>query len=454
VRAAYLAAAGLPYSDPWRHLLLLANVRDGAGFTLFAGQPYIWYSPVWYHVAAALAPPERATWVAATLSALAVPAFALWLHRVAGRDVRAAAAGGLLLAAFGPVVAFTSQLGAEAFALFLLAAALLCSVQGRGIASGLVAGSLFGFSLTARLQFVFDAFLFLPVVRPLRRGIAFALGVALPLGLQAWRNRRAIEAHPFLFTWDGMATRSADYDWLSTLVPQLHPSVAAATQLLYARTLELPEWLHAAGRLRWEMALFLAVALVCVVASRRLPIVLAVFAALVYFTLFDETLSSRFFRIWLGVFPPLFAAVALVASRLAQTRGRWRAPLAVALVAGAVLAGTPDLRPREAYALEAVTPPESLLTRAHYLVNSGFYHPESLMFRYPERRFLGMPLEPERWDEFRAHFPEYRGILWHGYNVQSALLARLRSSQRWHVVARGENEAGYAYRVWEEREGP
>ena len=35
MRAAFTAAQGLPSADPWRHLLLLQNLREGRGFTLF-----------------------------------------------------------------------------------------------------------------------------------------------------------------------------------------------------------------------------------------------------------------------------------------------------------------------------------------------------------------------------------------------------------------------------------
>jgi hypothetical protein len=451
VRAAFVGAMELPHSDPWRHLLLIQNIRAGRGFTLFAGQPYIWYSPVWYHVAASLAAPEAATWVAAAFSALAAPLFALYLYRLGGGDVAAAWAGGIPMAAFGPLVTFTSQLGAEAFALFLLVAALLASVSGRGPASALGAGLLFGLSLSARLQFLFNGFLFLPLFRSARRGACFGLGAALPLALHWWRNRSVIQAHPFVFSWDGLATRSSDYDLVSTLIVQLHPSVAEATRLLYERTVVLPEWLYGGGRVRWEMLLFLATALVCVVASKRLMLILTGLATLGYFWFLDETLSSRFFRIWLGVFPALFTAIALVTSRLASAPGRGRRALAALLVLAITLTGVGDLRPRPMVPLEAATPPEALLSETHYMVNSGYYHPESLLYRYPDRHFIGMPLEPEHFDAFRAQFPAYRSILWHGYNVQRELLDQLRASRRYRVVRKQENAAGYAYRLWQER---
>jgi len=450
VRVLFAAAVELPSADPWRHLLLLRGLREGRGFTLFDGQPYIWYSPVWYQIAALLAPPEHVKWLAAACSALAVPVFALALYWLSGRDALAAALGGVLLAGFGPVVAATVQLGAEAFALLLLVAALaLCAAPG-GAAQALWGGGLFGLALAARLQLALVAPLFLPLLRRPRSAAAFAAGGALPLALQWWRNRRVIRAHPFVFTWDGLATPSDGYDWISTLAVQLHPSVAAATRALYASTHARPEWLFLDGRLRVEMLLALALAVACVAASRRIGLALAALASLVYFVLLDATYSARFFRIWLGLFPVLFAGIALAAARLARAGAAGRLG-AAALVLVPLAAGAPEFRPRPPEPLEAVTPPPELLTASHYLVSSGFYHPESLIYRHPERRFLGMPLEPERFDEFHALYPEYRAILWHGYNVQRELLEHLRDSGRWRVARRARNSAGNTYRVWEER---
>jgi hypothetical protein len=451
VRFAFAATQGLPSADPWRHLFLLESLREGRGFALFDGQPYIWYSPVWYRLAAPLAAPADAKWLAAACSALAVPLFALYVHRLTGGDALAAAAGGVLLAGFGPVVAATGQLGAEALALLLLAGALaLCARPLLGASQALWGGGLFGIAISARLQLALDAPLFLPLLRRPRAAAAFAVGAALPLALHWWRNHQVIRAHRFVFTWDGLATPSDGYGLVSTLAVQLHPSVARATRALYEVTHARPEWLFLGERVRVEMLTALALAAACVVASRRLGLALAALASLLAFAL-DPTLSARFLRIWLGLFPVLFAGVAIAAARLARAGAAGRA-VAAALVLAPLAAGAPELRPRPAEPLEAATPPPELLARTHYLVNSGFYHPESLIYRYPERRFLGMPLEPERFAEFHALHPEYRAILWHGYNVQRELLDHLRASDRWRAVARERNAAGYAYRVWEERE--
>ena len=52
VRLFFLSAQSMPRFDPWRHLLLVENLRAGRGFMLFAGQPYIWYAPFWHGFAA------------------------------------------------------------------------------------------------------------------------------------------------------------------------------------------------------------------------------------------------------------------------------------------------------------------------------------------------------------------------------------------------------------------
>ncbi len=378
-----------------------------------------------------------------------MPVFALAIYRLAGRDALAAAAGGVLLAGFGPVVAATVQLGAEGFALLLLVAALALGAGSGGAGQALCAGGFFGFAVAARLQLALDAPLFLPLLHRPRRAVAFAAGAALPLALHWWRNRRVIRAYPFVFTWDGLATPSDGYGVLSTLAVQLHPSVAAATRALYESTHARPEWLFLDGRLRVEMLVALALGLACVAATRRAGLVLAAVASLVTFVALDATLSARFFRIWLGLFPVLFAGIALVAARLARSGGAGRLA-AAALVLAPLAAGAPELRPRATEPLEAVTPPPELLTETHYLVNSGFYHPESLIYRHPERRFLGMPLEPERFEAFHALYPQYRAILWHGYNVQRDLLLHLRDSGRWRPLRSARNAAGNSYRVWEE----
>ena len=71
------------------------------------------------------------------------------------------------------------------------------------------------------------------------------------------------------------------------------------------------------------------------------------------------------------------------------------------------------------------------------MVASGFFHPESLIYRFPHKRFIGMPLQPERFEDFRARSPEYRMILWHGFSVQNELGRYFRTSGRYEVLRSG-----------------
>ncbi len=64
VRWFYLARMDLPAYDPWRHLQLVENLRRGLGFTLFEGQPYLWYNPGWHHLLALAAGPASPGWLA------------------------------------------------------------------------------------------------------------------------------------------------------------------------------------------------------------------------------------------------------------------------------------------------------------------------------------------------------------------------------------------------------
>ena len=122
MRLVYLLRLDLPPFDPWRHLALVRNLRAGVGFTLFDGQPYLWYSPIWYRVCAAFPPWVGMEWIAGLCSVLSVPALYFVGRHLAGRTAATIAAG--LLAACGPAVAFTCHYGPEALALGLTLASV------------------------------------------------------------------------------------------------------------------------------------------------------------------------------------------------------------------------------------------------------------------------------------------------------------------------------------------
>jgi hypothetical protein len=442
VRAVFVAIQGTPIHDPWRHLALIENLRRGSGLTLFDGQPYVWYTPMWHEICAVLPASIDPSWTAALFSTLAVPAFHGWLRRVEGDEAAwTARAGALLLATFGPAVAYTCHYGQEALALFLTLAGLLAVAAKSGPLIAVGGGLLLGLGLVVRLNFVFNLLLVLPSLRGRRQGAALAVGIALPLSLAWWRNHRIIASFPYVFTWDGLATRSADFGPLSTLAIPLHPAVGDALRRLHQAIIPTPQWLHG------ELLLFMVCGVACVLASRRWYLIVPGVLGLIYLGLFDRTLSSNFFRIYLGLFPVLLAAIAVVAGRLRALDRPWAPVAAWGLIAVTVATGARSLVPPDMVPLEMVTPPPALLTEKAYMVNSGFYQPESLVYRFPEKSFIGMPLYPAEFEDFRKHFPRYRFILWHDFSVQSELARYLERSGKVTVVARGTNAFGRLYVV-------
>ena len=442
VRAVFVAIQVTPVHDPWRQLALIQNLRRGSGFTLFDGQPYTWYTPLWHQICAMLPSRIDPSWMAALLSTLAVPAFYAWLRRVEG-DAGAftAQAGMILLATFGPVVAFTCHYAQEALALFLTMAGLLSVALSVRPSVALGGGILLGLSVVVRLNFVFNLLLALASLRGRRQGTALAVGIALPISAAWWRNHRIIESFPYVFTWDGLATRSADFGLLSTLVIPMHPAVGEALRRLHHIIVPRPEWAHG------EILLFLICGAACVLASRRWYLFLPGAFGLIYFGFFDRTLSSNFFRIYLGLFPVLLAAIAVMAGRLRAFDHRWAPIAAWGLIALTVATGARYLVPPEMVPLEMVTPPPELLTEKAYMVNSGFYQPDAMAYRFPEKSFIGMPLDPAQFEDFRRWFPQYRHILWHDFSVQDELARYLQQSGKVTVVARGKNEYGRLYEV-------
>jgi hypothetical protein len=452
VRVVFVLRMDLPSIDPWRHLVLVRNLREGLGFTLFAGQPYLWYNPGWHQLLAALPAALPLTTLPVVLSALCVVPVYLVLRRCSSAPAGApttlpAACGALLIALSGPVVQFTCHFGAEAFALLLALTAVALAGRRGGWAGGLLAGLLFGVALTARLNFLFLGVLLLPALRDPRRAVALAAGAVLPLAAVWWRNHGIIAEHRFLFTWDGLATRTADFGPVSTLFLQSHPAIQEGLRRLHEQIVPVPNWIRDAGGLHVGTMLFMAGGVLALLASRRPLLILAGLLPLGYFLLFDRTLSSNFFRIDLPVFPVFFLAAAAVAGDLARRRpgsGRWAA---AALVAWFTVTGGRLLEPPPRTPLELVTPPAELLTGSRYLVNSTFYHPESLLYAFPDREFVGLPLDPDQFAAFQEEFPDYRTVLWHSVSVQDELLESLQQQWGYRVTAQARNRYGRLYSV-------
>ena len=443
LRVAYLLALEFPTFDPWRHLQLVQNLRDGPGFTLFDGQPYIWYQPPWYLVCSLFPAAVGPEWIALIFSALCVPLTYVLLR---GEDLAAgrfaALGGALLMAGYGPLIRYTCHFGPEAFGLFLMLAALVLARRRADALSPVASGLLFGTALVVRMNYLFNLFLFWPVVRQRRRALLIGVGSAVPLALAWWRNHRIIGEHAYLFTWDGLATPADGFNALSTLVIQTHPAVAEGLRRLHEQIVPGAEWLRSPGQLT---VLLLATA--CLVAGRRPGPLLAFAGAAFYFLALDGSGSAHFFRIWVGLFPAMLIGVALAADRLTRITRRGGKAMATALLGLALLCGLADLIPPRFVSLEMVTPPPELLTEERYMVNSTFYHPESLVYRFPDKQFIGMPLDPDEFAAFSRQYPEYRSVLWHDFSVQDALMQHLTSVEGYAVTGTATNAHGRRYLV-------
>jgi hypothetical protein len=237
----------------------------------------------------------------------------------------------------------------------------------------------------------------------------------------------------------------------------MHPAVREGLSRLHAKLVPVPVWFRGPDGISWGPLLFLLLAAGCLVACRRRELALTGVTAAGAFLFLDRSFSANFFRVWLGVFPALIAAVAISADRLRSLAGaRSRVP---ALVAGGVVAlvvasGTGELLPQAMYPIEAVTPGPELLTEDAYLVNSGFYHPEAAAWRYPGKRFVGLPLDPGELDGFLRAFPGYRAVLWHDGGVQDDVARHLVEANGYAVVRRSANSAGLGYAVLMPRPAP
>jgi hypothetical protein len=201
---------------------------------------------------------------------------------------------------------------------------------------------------------------------------------------------------------------------------------------------------------------FLIIGTGCVLATGRPWLIAATLTPLTYFGFFDSTLSTHFFRHYLAIFPPLFIGIAIVCKRIRQATQNqrwWLVFIWPALTLTVILSGLAYLRPHPMPKLEEVTPPPELLNGKSYMVNSGCYHPESLIRRYPGKKFIGMPLDPAQFDEFSRHYQQFTTIIWHPqFSVQEPLFRHLTESGRYRIVASVTNKDGFPYLLLEKND--
>lgn len=452
-RLSYTYTAGVPFADPWRHMALVQNIRKGLGFTLFDGQPYIWYSPVWYYLVALISNPENLKWVSSLVSALAVPFFSFFIFRFTNGSINAALVGGLLMAGFGPMVAFTCQLGAEAFSVLLFVCALLTGSYHHKRLNPFFSGIIYGFSVAARLQLCLAFFIFFSVIKKRTGRFFFLFGTSLPLLMHWIRNYFVINNYEYIFTWDGMATHHSEYSFFSTLAVQILPTIAKANCMLYEAILPLPQWLYSGERIRFEIILFFIVSISCIFYARKFFLTVSVVFTVGYFLLVDKTLSSHFFRNWIGLFPLLFLGCAISISRLGKISFKLQSICGAMMVVGLLACGIPELTPERMIPIEVTIPPEKMLKSDYYMVNSGFYHPANLCYRYPSKHFIGMPFSAERFEDFQINYPSYRLLIWRkSYNIQQNLLDYIQSSCNYNEILCEPNLYGVDYCLLKKKE--
>ena len=444
VRFVFLWQIETPFFDPWRHMVLFRNLADGDGFTLFAGQPYLWYNFVWYRLAALLHPVVSPLVFAGLLSAACVGFLYLFVRRI-DPESSAPLIASALLAIHGPTINFTCHLGSESMALCCLLAALYLSTHERWW-SLVLAGMLMAICLVSRMNFAPAIFLFLFSLS-IRRYVAFVAAVVVGL-LPFWiYNFSVISAHEYLFTWDGLATDTEGFNLISTLVVPMHPTVQATALKTYLEMAVYPEWIHGPRGYCVGTIVFMALGTIMTLISRRKETIatLAVFCILIL--LFDRSMTGYFFRHYLIVFIVCFIATAQVVARL---RGKWTA-VVVVVVFGGLDAGY--LMPEPFYPIEDLTPPREFLTEDHYMANSGTYHPESLAFAFPDKKFIGLPGDHSEWSNFVKNYPTYkRFILWRRYHsVQDDLILMLRHHGTYKVIRTTTNSIGIEYSVLEEQ---
>lgn len=430
VRVVFHLRAGLSFYDPWRHQLLHENVRAGRGFVLYAGEPYAYYHPAWYVFASWFPHGVSPTWIATALSAAAVPLLFLLVRAgwpEAGRE--GALAAGVLFAASGPVVNFTVHAGPDAFALALALLALVAVARLPGVGAAALGGALLGLAVAARTHFLLLAILMVPSVRTAPRRVAAVAGLALPLTHAWWRAHAILRDHAFVFTWDGLAVRSDGFGPLSTLVMQMHPEIRLALGRLHQSILPLPEWiLSLDGDVAWGPLLFMLAGTAAVLATRHRAILASAAAGYAGLYLLDASGTGRFFRMDLPLFVPMAVAAGLLFARAWRTGCRRARALATAAATVPVLVVAPWFSTRPLATAEQFTPPRDFLSEPRYMVNSGSFLPDALMARYPDRQFIGMPLDPLDMPAFRAAYPEYRVVLFQEWSFQDEVIEDLMRS--------------------------
>lgn len=325
-------------------------------------------------------------------------------------------------------------MGGESFALICLFGGILACTWQNSRKAVVVGGLLFGLALATRINLLYNGFLVLPLLGFRRdRLFLFGMSVAMVVGGFWLRNIWVIQSHEFLFTWDGMASDREGYTLVSSLIPQLHPDVQEATRELYLEVKPHLGWIRDQHGIRWGAIAFMTAGMLATLCLRNLWLILVVGFTMVHYSFLDSSLSTNFFRHYTAVFPAMFLAIALLGARVGcrfLTRRTLSGYPLIFLVIFVTISGSRFLKPHNIMTLGFWTVSEKALGDSDYiLVNSGMYQPESFIYRYPEKSFVGIPYRAELIEEFLKAHPSYRTLLWRDfYSVQDPVLEALHKA--------------------------
>lgn len=447
VRVLYCHLQAVPAFDPWRHLALIRNVRDGLGFSLFDGQPYIWYTPYWHAFCALFPESLSPEWIAAGMSIATVLLWYWWLRSPALRmPTPVATLASTVLALFGPLVSFTCHYGPESMALFLLVLALAASAWYPSAPTTIFVGIAAGIAVMTRINLALSLVLFWRLLKAPRRLAAFAAGFCVPVAIAWVTNGRVIASNPFVFVFDGIAVDATSFNTLTSIFLQGNTTVSDALLALHAKIMRSPEWLPVPQSPASYAPVVAVSTLVAATAlSRQWHYLGAAAAGILYFGLLDRTHSGYFFRVFLGIIPVLAAGVAhFMASNGAARTGPALRAIVLALV---LIGGAQHLVPSRTLPIDAVLPPNELITAESMMMNGGFYQPESVIYRYPNVRIIGLPLRERDFERFKACYPGIDYILWHDFSIQDSVVSRALTSGEFHITRTGANSWHRQYAV-------
>ena len=363
--------------DYWRHYTLIRNIQEGHGFVGFASQPYLYLPPLWFYLASFL-PTEDPRPLSILIGALTTIPIFLITKRLIGKH--AALISALLWACLGLAIRNSTSSGGEPLVtllvmtgwwLFLTKNRLLC----------LFGSFLFGLAVLSRYEALF---LFPVVLFYMRKNLLDSLVFFLPVIWLWWRNAGIISQHEFIFFCDGIATRSDQYNWLSTLFPYLHPDVDAAWKLDHRPFAWKPEW--------WDTQILLLIG--GFLFSKKKGLYIFSYPLLLY--LFSPTLGRL--KYLYATLPALIIGFSASVSHLKKS---FRIGLTIlVLFFSAKQIGFIKMNNEYVQVIKNLP-----LEAARYMVSSSYdAFPDTIQYLRPDKMFVGLPPEPKDITKIIDHY--------------------------------------------------